>query len=197
MWYLWFDNSRIVHKICFIYLFYLRTCPGYDVKLIRCCPKYDKLNSSGASKSMIAFCEWAHEFCTGASFQLFLGLGGGAKIFPCLSVSMPPDYLKNWRKQHFICSNLTLFISSLLSFYSLFFSFLSLFSFFLSFFFFSLLSLGGGGNSSGPPKKAPLMWVSASEFCICINSLLCKQNLILAKVWTIIKSRKTICAMQF
>ena len=71
---------------------------------------------------------------TGASFQLFLGRA----IF----FSMPPDYWKIEKKQHFICSNLTLFIVPF------FLSFFSLFPFF-SFFFFSL-----GGD--GPP--APLKW---------------------------------------
>ena len=40
--------------------------------------------------------------------------------------------LKNWKKQHFICSNLTLFIVPFFLFSS-FFSFFSLFSFFFSF----------------------------------------------------------------
>ena len=56
-----------------------------------------------------------------------------------LYFSMPPDYWKIGKKQHFICS-------SLLSFFS-FFSFLSLFSFFLSFFLFPW---------GRPPQMTPL-----------------------------------------
>ena len=57
--------------------------------------------------------------------------------------------LKNWKKQHFICSNLTLFIVP----FSLFFFFFSLFSFFLSFFSFFSFSLGG--DTPSPPKWRP------------------------------------------
>ena len=53
--------------------------------------------------------------------------------------------MKNWKKQHFICSNLTLFIVPFFLF-SLFFSFLSLFSFFLSFFLFFLFLFFLGGK---------------------------------------------------
>ena len=54
--------------------------------------------------------------------------------------------LKNWKKQHFICSNLTLFIVPF---------FLSLFFFsFFSFFIFSFFYFSFGGD--GPP--APLKW---------------------------------------
>ena len=83
----------------------------------------------------------------GRHFNFFLG----AKFFFC---SMPPDYWKIGKKQHFICSNLTLFIV-LSFFFSLFFSFLSLFSFVLSFFFFS--SSGGGGGGGGDGLPAPQM----------------------------------------
>ena len=64
---------------------------------------------------------------TGASFQLFLG---GAKFFLFFNAT---GLLKNWKKQHFICSNLTLFIvpSFFLSFFLLFFFFFFLFFFFL------------------------------------------------------------------
>ena len=55
--------------------------------------------------------------------------------------------LKNWKKQHFICSNLTLFIVPFFL-VSLFFSFLSLFSVFFHFFLF----LGG----DGPPQMTTL-----------------------------------------
>ena len=63
---------------------------------------------------------------SGASFQLFLG---GQIFFKFLNAT---GLMKNWKKQHFICGNLTLFIvPSFLSFFFFFF-----FSFFLSFFFF-------------------------------------------------------------
>ena len=83
-----------------------------------------------------------------ASFQIFLG---GGQIF--FYFSMPPDYWKIGKKQHFICSNLTLFIVPFFLFSS-FFSFFLFFLFFLTFFFF--FSLGGGGGGDGPP--APLKW---------------------------------------
>ena len=79
---------------------------------------------------------------------------GGPKIF--LNFSMPPDYWKNWKKQHFICSNLTLFIVpfNLSFFFSPFFLF---FFPFLSFFFFSFFSffffLGGGGRRPPQPPS--------------------------------------------
>ena len=89
----------------------------------------------------------------GASFQLFLG--GGRNFFWFFSAT---GLLKNWKKQHFICSNLTLFIVPFFLF-SLFFSFLSLFSFFLSFFSFFSFFFSSGGD--GPP--APLN--DASAYC--------------------------------
>ena len=68
------------------------------------------------------------QFWAGASFQLFWG----PQIFYIFSMS--PDYWKIGKKQHFICSNLTLFIIPFfLSFFSSFFLF---FLFFLSFFLF-------------------------------------------------------------
>ena len=56
----------------------------------------------------------------------------GAKFFLFFNAT---GLLKNWKKQHFICSNLTLFIVPFFLF-SLFSLFFSLFSFFLSFFLF-------------------------------------------------------------
>ena len=71
-------------------------------------------------------------------FNFFLG----CKIF--FYFSMPLDYWKIGKKQHFICSNLTLFIVLFfLSFFSLF------FLFFFLFFFFSF-SLG----RRGPPASS-------------------------------------------
>ena len=72
----------------------------------------------------------------GASFQLFLG---GTIFF---NFSMPPE---NWKKQHFICSNLTLFIVPFFLFFFFFF-----FSFSFTFFFFL-----GGRRSSSPLKWRP------------------------------------------
>ena len=90
-----------------------------------------------------------------ASFQIFLGR---AKFF--LNFSMPPDYWKIGKKQHFICSDLTLFIAPFFlslffsSFFPLFF-FFSSFSFFFSFFFFPW---GGGGDGPpSPPQMTPLI----------------------------------------
>ena len=62
---------------------------------------------------------------------------------------MPPDYWKIVKKQHFTCSNLTLFIVPFFLF--LFFLFFSLFSFFFFFFSFSL----GATAPSSPPKWRP------------------------------------------
>ena len=82
---------------------------------------------------------------SGASFQLFLG---GAIFF-----SIPPDHWKIGKKQHFICSNLTLFIFPFfLSFFSLFFFF-----FFFSFFFLFFLFPWGGGDGPQPPQMTPLV----------------------------------------
>ena len=84
----------------------------------------------------------------GRHFNFFLG----AKFF--FYSPMPPDYWKIGKKQHFICSNLTLFIVPFfsLSFFLLFFFFFFFFfSFFFSFFFF----LGGRGGRRPP---APLKW---------------------------------------
>ena len=94
--------------------------------------------SNGCSELSTGHFSW-----TEASFQFFLG---GAKFF--LLFFNATGLLKNWKKkQHFICSKLTLFIVSffLFSIFSLFFLFF-LFCFLFSFFSFSL---GGGGD--GPP----------------------------------------------
>ena len=69
---------------------------------------------------------------------------------------MPPDYWKIGKKQHFICSNLTLFI--VLFFLSFFFSFFL--SFFLSFFFFSRFPWGWGATAPQPPQMTPLLKLS-------------------------------------
>ena len=88
----------------------------------------------------------------GASFQLFLG-GGGEILFLFFNAT---GLLKNWKKQHSICSNLTIFIVPFFLF-SLFFSFFSLFSFFSFFFsFFFFLGGGGGDGPPSPPQMTPL-----------------------------------------
>ena len=70
----------------------------------------------------------------------------GAKIFFIFQCHRTIEKLE---KQHFICSNLTLFIVP----FFLFFSFISLFSFFLSFFFFFSFSLGATAPPA-PPNDA-------------------------------------------
>ena len=91
----------------------------------------------------------------GASFQLFLGRG---EIFFYFSVL--PDYWKIWKKQHFICSNLTLFIAPFFLF-SLFFSF---FLFFFFLFFFFLFPWGGGRRPPQPPSNdAPAAMISSQS----------------------------------
>ena len=82
----------------------------------------------------------------GRHFNFFLG---GPNFFFIFQYAI--GLLKNWKKQHFICSNLTLFIVPFffsLSFFLFSFSFF-FFSFFFSFFSFSLG--GGGGDAPQPP----------------------------------------------
>ena len=68
--------------------------------------------------------------------------------------------LKNWKKQHFICSNLTLFIVPffLVSLFSLFFLF---FLFFFHFFIF----LGGDGSPAPPPPPEWRLCTGAARLC--------------------------------
>ena len=89
------------------------------------------------------------QFEQGRHFNFFLV---GAKIFFSFQSQRTMEKLE---KQHFICSNLTLFIIPF--FLSFFFSFFSLFLFFLffSFFFSFFFSLGGGATA---PHPAPLKW---------------------------------------
>ena len=76
-------------------------------------------------------CSWGTLHLSGASFQLFLG---GPKFLSFFNATW---LLESWKKQHFICSNLTLFIVPFFHFF-LFFSFFAFFyfSFFFSFFIF-------------------------------------------------------------
>ena len=78
---------------------------------------------------------------TGASFSTF---SWGANFFLFFNAT---GLLKNWKKQPFICSNLTLFIVPF--FLSFFFSYFSLLSFSFSF------SLGGGRRPPSPLKWRP------------------------------------------
>ena len=84
-----------------------------------------------------------------ASFQLFLT---GPKFFLFFIVT---GLLKNWKKQHFICSNLTLLIVPFFLF-SYFFLFFSLF---FSFFFLFSFSLGGRRHPQPPSNDTPGIWV--------------------------------------
>ena len=84
----------------------------------------------------------------GASFQLFLG---GQKIFLFFNAT---GLLKNGKKQHFICSNLTLFIVP-------FFLFFSFFSLFFLFFFFL-----GGRRPPSPPQMTPLYFSLFFSFIV-------------------------------
>ena len=79
---------------------------------------------------------------------------GGGQIF--LKFFNATRQLKIWKKQHFICSNLTLFVVPFFLF-SLFFSFFLFFLFFLSFFLFFFFLGGGGRRPPSPPQMTPLL----------------------------------------
>ena len=109
--------------------------------------------------------QWRH-------FNFFLGGGQNFVIF-----FNATWLLKNWKKQHFICSNLTFFI--------------------VPFFLFSLFSLfpyGVRGDIPQFPQMTPLMgWNSlAAEhlqqilFCLFSDGICCKHNGIL--IWTVLNS---------
>ena len=70
----------------------------------------------------------------GRHFNFFLG---SQKFFEFINAT---GLLKNWKKQHIICSNLTLFMVPFFPFFSLF------FTFFFSFFFL-------GGTAPQPPSN--------------------------------------------
>ena len=74
----------------------------------------------------------------------------GAKFF--IYFSLPLEYWKIGKRQHFICSNLTLFIVPF--FFLSFFLFFSVFLFFFLFFFFSF-PLGRGATAPAPIKWRP------------------------------------------
>ena len=77
-------------------------------------------------------------------------LGGGQNFFIFFNAT---GLLKNWKKQHFICSNLTLFMHIVPFFLFSFFLFFSFFSFFLFFFLFIFIFffLGWGGGDGPQP----------------------------------------------
>ena len=94
----------------------------------------------------------------GRHFNFFLG---GAKKFLFFNAT---GLLKNWKKQHFICSSLMSFIVPffLFLFFSFFFSFF-FFSFFFSFF---LFPWGGGGRRPPPaPLNDASVWMPAQCMC--------------------------------
>ena len=77
---------------------------------------------------------------------------GGGQIFFFFDATR---LLKNWKKQHFICSNLTLFlVPFFLSFFFLFFFPFFFFFFLLFFLFFFFFFLGGGATAPQPPSNA-------------------------------------------
>ena len=81
----------------------------------------------------------------GRHLSFFLGGPHFFFIFQCHRT------IKNWKKQHLICSNLTLFIVPFFRF-SLFLSLFFSFFFFFSFFLF----LWEGGDGPPPPQMTPL-----------------------------------------
>ena len=93
----------------------------------------------------------------GRHFNFFLGDNFFFKF------SMPPDSGKIWKKQHFICSNLTLFI---VPFFLSFFPFFLFFLFFFLFFFFFLFPWEATAPS--PPQMTPLVWTNPI-FCTPIS----------------------------
>ena len=108
-------------------------------------------------------CPWCCPHSQGRHFNFFLG---GQKFFLFFNAT---GLLKNWKKQHFICSNLTLFIVPFfLSFFS-FFSLFSFFSFFFSFFFF----LGGRRPSQPPSNDAPAHSCWYCPYCCCCSCCCC------------------------
>ena len=84
---------------------------------------------------------WSDPLKSGASFQLLLE---GGEFFLFFNAT---GLLKNCEKQHFICSNLTLFIVPFFLFF-----FFYLFSFLLFFLYFP----GGGAMAPSPPQMTPL-----------------------------------------
>ena len=116
---------------------------------------------------------------TPSSFTLLSGL----MLFPCIKSSVSIGYtscLEIGKKQHFICSNLTVIHSSLLSFFFLFFLF---FLSFLSFFFFLG---GGGGMTPSPTQMTPLYVAHLWLLCtiIWVKGLVCHARLgIRTRVW--------------
>ena len=125
---------------------------------------FGALHSNADKGSMRFACRGKQTLCLtyginqGRHFNFFLG---GANFFSFFNAT---GLLKNWRKQHFIFSNLTLFIVPFfLSFFFSLFSLFFLFFFLFSFFFF----LGGGGApSSPPPQMRPLVLTGLNELFI-------------------------------
>ena len=97
---------------------------------------------------------------------------------------MPPDYWKIGKKQHFICSNLTLFIAPH-SFFFLFFIFFSLFrSFSLSFFFFSYF-FGEGDGPISPLKWRPWQQCCSDDACTESKQLILTVMVLPLTLWSL------------
>ena len=111
----------------------------------------------------------------GRHFNFFLG----AKIFLFFNATR---LLKNWKKQHFICSNLTLFIVPF--FPSSFFIFFFLFFFLLFLLFFFL----GGDSPPSPPQMTPLI---SSVFFDVLKSVKSVNNQIFLSTFIQKKMKKT------
>ena len=110
----------------------------------------------------------------GRHFNFFLG---GANVF----FSMPPDYRKIGKVQHFICSNLTLFIVSF--FLSFFFSSFLFFYFFFLFFFFLFPWGGGGDGSPAPSNDAPAEFPNKAWSKTSLNRLKFQQRDSNTRTW--------------
>ena len=109
----------------------------------------------GFIDSMFNICTCISSFSTRGVISTFSW--GGQNFFLFFNAT---GLLKNWKKQHFICSNLTLFIvpfflSFFLSFFSFFLSFFFLlfFSFFFFFFLFFFFLFPWGATVSPAPLK--------------------------------------------
>ena len=119
-------------------------------------------------------------YTQGRHFNFFLGGQFFLLFFNAIGL------LKNWKKQHFICSDLTLFI---VPFFLSFFSFFSLFSFFLFFF------LPSFPSPTAPSNDAPVYTVSCSLILFAIlPQLFCSTSHVHGeswRTWTIVGAMKT------
>ena len=128
------DPSLLVIIIIICFQIFRYNIMSYLLNLIA--PSSSSLHQFSNAKRQ-QYVIWA-----GASFQIFLGGPNFFKFFNATGL------LKNWKKQHFICSNLTSFIVPFFLF--LFFSLFSSFFFFLFFFFLE------GWRGPPAPQMTPL-----------------------------------------